>query len=260
MKIADQATDSTTHFGYETVPKDVKAGRVRAVFDSVVSRYDLMNDLMSGGVHRLWKNAMVDWLAPQPDWRVLDMAGGTGDIAFRVLGRMNRSNLAGGTGSIVVCDINHAMIEKGRDRAIDTGRLHGLDWTTGDAERLPFPDSHFDAYTVAFGLRNVTAIEDALKEARRVLAPGGRFLCLDFSHVTEPMLAALYDRYSFSVLPRLGQMVTGNDDAYRYLAESIRCFPDQNTLADMMDEAGFEQVSYRNLSGGIAALHSGWRL
>ena len=260
MKTDDQASDSTTHFGYETVPKDAKAGRVRAVFDAVATRYDLMNDLMSGGVHRLWKDAMVDWLAPQPGWRVLDMAGGTVDIAFRILDRMNKRSPSDFNGDIVVCDINHAMIERGRDRAIDKGHLHGLEWMTGDAERLPFPDNYFDAFTIAFGLRNVTAIDDALSEARRVLVPGGRFLCLEFSHVTEPMLAALYDRYSFSILPRLGQMVAGNDDAYRYLAESIRRFPDQDELAAMMGEAGFEQVSFRNLSGGIAAVHSGWRL
>ena len=260
MKTVDQTSDSTTHFGYETVPKNAKAGRVRAVFDAVAEHYDVMNDLMSGGVHRLWKDALVDWLAPQPNWRVLDVAGGTGDVTLRIARRMDKRGASNVTGRITVCDINRAMIERGRDRAIDAGRLHGLDWITADAEQLPVPDQHFDAYTIAFGLRNVTSVEEALKDAWRVLKPGGRFLCLEFSLVHNPLLAAVYDRYSFNVLPRLGQIVAGNGHAYRYLAESIRQFPDQDTLVSLMVEAGFENVSYRNLSGGIAALHSGWRL
>lgn len=257
MSIDAQTPENATHFGFETIAAAEKAGRVRAVFDAVAPKYDLMNDLMSGGVHRLWKDAMADWLAPRADWSIIDVAGGTGDIAFRLLDRM--SPLAD-SGSVTVCDINQAMLEHGRDRAIDKGKLEGLDWAVGNAESLPFPDMHFDAYTIAFGLRNVTEIQTALHEAKRVLKPGGRFLCLEFSKVVLPGLDKLYDTYSFSILPRLGQMVAGDSDAYQYLAESIRRFPEQDRLAEMMGEAGFGRVSYRNLAGGIAAIHSGWRL
>ena len=244
--------DNTTHFGFRTVPEDQKASMVREVFDSVASRYDLMNDLMSLGVHRLWKDAFVDWLRPRPGQRLIDVGGGTGDIAFRYRDR--------GGGAVVVCDINREMLAVGRDRAIDRGRLDGLSWVCGDAERLPVPSASFDAYTIAFCLRNVTRIDLALAEARRVLKPGGRFMCLEFSKVTVPGLAALYDQYSFKLLPALGQMVARNRDAYQYLVESIRKFPDQEGLAGMMRTAGLEQVKVRNLSGGIAAIHSGWRL
>ena len=260
MKIADQPPETKTHFGFETIPVETKTGRVRAVFDAVAPRYDVMNDLMSAGVHRIWKNAMVDWLAVRPGWHLIDVAGGTGDIALRILKRMSVHGQSFIDGQVTVCDINQTMLDHGRDRAMDAGRMHGLDWVAGDAQGLPFPDMHFDAYTIAFGLRNVTAIETALSEAHRVLKPGGRFLCLEFSHVVVPGLDTLYDAYSFFVLPRLGQLVTSDSDAYRYLAESIRRFPAQNALADMMVAAGFGQVSYRNLSGGIAAIHSGWRL
>jgi demethylmenaquinone methyltransferase/2-methoxy-6-polyprenyl-1,4-benzoquinol methylase len=253
------STEGTTHFGYTTVPRTEKAGRVRAVFDSVAAKYDVMNDVMSGGVHRLWKDAMVDWLAPRPGWNTIDVAGGTGDIALRIHNRMKRGASAQ-AGSIVVCDINEAMLSHGRDRALDRGVLHGLRWSVGNAECLPFSDMSFDAFTIAFGLRNVTDIDAALRDARRVLKPGGRFLCLEFSSVVVPGLAALYDRYSFSILPRLGSAIAGDAEAYRYLAESIRRFPDQQTLAERMTAAGFGNVAYRNLSGGIAALHSGWRL
>lgn len=257
MSIDAQTSENATHFGFETIAAAEKAGRVRAVFDAVAPKYDLMNDLMSGGVHRLWKDAMADWLAPRPDWSIIDVAGGTGDIAFRLLDRMTPRTESG---SVTVCDINQAMLEHGRDRALDMGKLGGLDWAVGNAESLPFPDMHFDAYTIAFGLRNVTEIQTALCEARRVLKPGGRFLCLEFSKVVLPGLDKLYDTYSFSILPRLGQMVAGDSDAYQYLAESIRRFPEQDRLVDMMDDAGFGRVSYRNLAGGIAAIHSGWRL
>ncbi|MDG2242663.1 MAG: bifunctional demethylmenaquinone methyltransferase/2-methoxy-6-polyprenyl-1,4-benzoquinol methylase UbiE [Rhodospirillaceae bacterium] len=252
-----QTSEKATHFGFETVAAAEKAGRVRGVFNAVAPKYDLMNDLMSGGVHRLWKDAMADWLAPRADWSIIDVAGGTGDIAFRLLERMKSYH---GSGSVTVCDINQAMLEYGRNRALDQGKLQGLEWVVGNAESLPFPDMHFDAHTIAFGLRNVTEIETTLKEARRVIKPGGRFLCLEFSTVVLPVLDKLYDTYSFSVLPRLGQMVAGDSDAYQYLAESIRRFPEQDTLVDMMGEAGFGRVSYRNLAGGIAAIHSGWRL
>ena len=259
-KTAGQPSESTTHFGFETVAAAAKSGRVRDVFGAVAPRYDIMNDLMSAGIHRLWKKAMVDWLGPRPAWQVIDVAGGTGDIALRLLNRMTNSGATPAVGQVTVCDINQSMLDHGRDRALDAGHLHGLDWVTGNAEALPFPDMHFDAYTIAFGLRNVTRIEKALSEARRVLKPGGRFLCLEFSHVVVPGLNTFYDAYSFSVLPRLGQVVAGNGDAYRYLAESIRQFPEQDALVEMMTAAGLGRVSYRNLSGGIAAMHSGWRL
>ena len=251
--------DDTTHFGFASVSKAAKAGRVRAVFDSVAPKYDLMNDLMSAGIHRAWKNAMVDWLAPRPGWSVLDVAGGTGDIAFRILRRMGEKTTRL-RGRVTVCDINEAMLNQGRDRALDQGFLNGLVWAVGNAEQTPFGDMSFDAYTIAFGLRNVTDIDAALWDARRVLKPGGRFLCLEFSKVVLPGLDALYDRYSFSILPKLGQAIAGDGEAYQYLAESIRRFPDQNTLVDKLTAAGFNRVSYRNLSGGIAAIHSAWRV
>jgi demethylmenaquinone methyltransferase/2-methoxy-6-polyprenyl-1,4-benzoquinol methylase len=247
-------------FGFETVAESEKAPRVRRVFESVAGRYDLMNDLMSGGVHRMWKQAFVDWLAPRPGQGLLDVAGGTGDIAFRVIERVGRARV----GAIVVCDLTPEMVAQGRDRAIDRGILPGGDcplyWAAGDAEALPVAESSVEAYTIAFGLRNVTHIEGALAEARRVLKPGGRFLCLEFSQVVVPLVDRLYDLYSFKVLPALGEAVTGDRDAYQYLVESIRRFPPQDELAAMMEAAGLERVSYRNLSGGIAAMHSAWRI
>ncbi len=243
---------ATTHFGYRTVGEDEKAPLVRDVFDSVAGRYDLMNDLMSLGVHRLWKAGFLDRLRPRPDMRLLDVGGGTGDIAFGFLER--------GGGRVDVCDINAEMLAVGRDRGLDRGLVESISWTTGDAESLPFPDSAFDAYTIAFCIRNVTRIDRALREARRVLRPGGRFLCLEFSHVTVPGLDRLYDAYSFALLPRVGQAVTGNRDAYQYLVESIRRFPDQQAFAAMIADAGLEKVRATNLSGGIAAIHSAWRL
>ncbi|MGE4063804.1 MAG: bifunctional demethylmenaquinone methyltransferase/2-methoxy-6-polyprenyl-1,4-benzoquinol methylase UbiE [Rhodospirillaceae bacterium] len=245
----------TTHFGYRTVDEHEKAHLVRGVFDSVASKYDLMNDLMSAGIHRLWKTAMVDWLAPRAGQSIIDVGGGTGDIATRILARVGED-----AGPVTVCDINHEMIRVGRDRIIDSGRLEGISWVCGDAERLPFPDMSFEAYTIAFCLRNVTRIDAALGEARRVLKPGGRFLCLEFSRVVVPVLEKLYDAYSFSVLPALGSLVTGDADAYRYLAESIRKFPAQSELLERMAHAGLKECKVRNLSGGIAALHSGWRV
>jgi demethylmenaquinone methyltransferase/2-methoxy-6-polyprenyl-1,4-benzoquinol methylase len=250
-------TGQQADFGFRTVPKAAKAALVRGVFDSVATRYDLMNDLMSAGVHRLWKAALIDWLNPRPPMRLLDVAGGTGDIAFRFLAR------TGGKGrgaSVLVCDINETMVGIGRDRAIDRGIIEGIDWITGDAERLPIADASVDAYTIAFGIRNVTELNKALAEARRVLRPGGRFLCLEFSRVVLPGLERLYDAYSFSVLPWLGRMVAGDRESYRYLAESIRRFPDQAQFAARMEAAGLGQVRYRNLSGGIAAIHSAWRI
>ncbi|TCS65118.1 bifunctional demethylmenaquinone methyltransferase/2-methoxy-6-polyprenyl-1,4-benzoquinol methylase UbiE [Varunaivibrio sulfuroxidans] len=248
---ADTGDAGTTHFGFKTVAEEEKASLVRGVFDNVATKYDLMNDLMSLGVHRLWKHEFVSWLRPKPSMRLLDVGGGTGDIAFRFREK--------GGGDVTVCDINAEMLKVGRDRAIDKGIVTGVDWITGDAENLPFPDASFDAYTIAFCIRNVTHIDRALNEARRVLKPGGRFLCLEFSHVVVPVLDKIYDAYSFGVLPNLGQAVAGDRASYQYLAESIRRFPPQEAFTDMIAAAGFDHVSYRNLTGGIAAIHSAWR-
>ena len=241
-----------THFGYQSVPDDEKSSLVRDVFDSVAPKYDLMNDLMSLGVHRIWKRAMMDWLAPRPGMRLLDVGGGTGDIALRFIER-------GGT-RVTVIDVNDEMLSQGRDRATDRGILDGIEWTRGDAENLPLADASQDAYTTAFCIRNVTHIDQALNEARRVLRPGGRFLCLEFSHTTLPGLERLYELYSFSVLSALGQMVTGDREAYQYLVESIRRFPDQRNFARMIEGAGLDNVRYRNLTGGVAAIHTAWRI
>lgn len=241
---------STTHFGFQQVSEADKPRLVREVFDAVAPRYDLMNDVLSGGLHRLWKVALVDWLRPRPGLKVIDVAGGTGDIASRILQRTQ------GQADITVCDINLSMLQEGRSRAPDAA----LRWMAGDAERLPFADCAFDAYTIAFGIRNVTHIDAALREAYRVLKPGGRFLCLEFSSVVLPGLDSLYDLYSFKVLPQLGGLIGGSFDAYQYLAESIRQFPDQQGFASMIGDAGFSQVSFRNQAAGIAAIHSAWRI
>ena len=239
-------------FGFQPVDPDAKSGLVRAVFDSVAGRYDLMNDLMSGGIHRLWKDTLMEMVAPKADMTLLDVAGGTGDIAFRFLQR--------GGGRAIVCDITESMVRVGRDRSFDRGILSGVNWTVGDAEKLPFASRSVDAYTIAFGLRNVTRIDAALSEARRVLKPGGKFFCLEFSHVVLPVLREAYDLYSFQVLPKLGRVVAGDEASYRYLAESIRRFPQQEALAKRIEAAGFGAVRVRNLTGGIAAIHSGWRI
>jgi demethylmenaquinone methyltransferase/2-methoxy-6-polyprenyl-1,4-benzoquinol methylase len=246
----------TASFGFRDVPEAEKEGLVREVFSSVAARYDLMNDLMSAGVHRIWKDAMVEWLNPQPGWRVLDVAGGTGDIAFRIA---EMARLRGGEADITVCDINAQMLGEGVRRAAEKGE-NAIRWVCGDAEKLPVPDSHFDAYTIAFGIRNVTHIDAALREACRVLKPGGRFLCLEFSHVDVPGLDALYDAYSFKLLPKIGGLVAGDEDSYRYLAESIRRFPPQAQFAQLIADAGLSQVKVRNLSGGIAAMHSAFKI
>ncbi|MGF1444755.1 MAG: bifunctional demethylmenaquinone methyltransferase/2-methoxy-6-polyprenyl-1,4-benzoquinol methylase UbiE [Pikeienuella sp.] len=248
----DTAPPRATHFGYETIPEAEKAARVRGVFSSVAARYDLMNDLMSGGVHRLWKEAMVAWLGPRPGMRLLDLAGGTGDIAFRVVARAPGAE-------VTVCDLTQEMLDEGARRAEARG-IGGVSWVQGDAMALPFADRSFDAVTIAFGIRNVTRPEQALSEAYRVLRPGGRFLCLEFSHVAPEALARAYDAYSFSVIPALGQAVTGDRASYQYLVESIRRFPDQVRFAEMIEAAGFSRVSCRNLSFGVAALHAGWRV
>ncbi len=243
----------TTHFGYDEVPLAEKGPRVRDLFARVSGRYDLMNDLMSGGIHRLWKAAMLNRLAPRAGERILDVAGGTGDIALRIAQRAPEAR-------VVVLDLTPEMLALGRDRALDRGIIEGIDWLAGDAQSLPLPDRSVSAYTIAFGLRNVTQPERALAEARRVLKPGGRFLCLEFSAVILPVLDRLYGLYSFQVLPRLGAIVARDRDSYRYLAESIRRFPPQPELAGLMEDAGFRRVGWRNFSGGIAALHHGWRL
>ncbi len=255
----DPSSQGTASFGFREVSAEEKPSLVRDVFESVADRYDLMNDLMSGGIHRLWKSTMIDWLRPRAGQDFIDVAGGTGDVAFRILERLKD---AGSTAAsrVVVCDLTPAMLAVGRDRAIDRGMLSGIEWVNGDAENLPFAERSFDAYTVAFGFRNVTHLDQALTEARRVLRPGGRLLCLEFSHVAVPVLDRLYDLYSFHVLPLLGQIVARDRPAYQYLVESIRRFPRQDDLAQRIAAAGFERVTFRNLTGGIAALHSAWRL
>jgi demethylmenaquinone methyltransferase / 2-methoxy-6-polyprenyl-1,4-benzoquinol methylase len=254
--MSDEHTSARTDFGFRRVPEREKAPLVRAIFDSVAVRYDIMNDLMSAGIHRWWKSEMVVALKPRSGQRLLDVAGGTGDIALRALPRV------GGTaeGGVVVCDVSEAMLAIGRARALDQGILTGIEWLCADAERLPVADRSVDFYTIGFGLRNVTRIDAALAEARRVLKPGGRFLCLEFTPEITPFLQPLYDLYSFQIVPLLGQVVTGDRDAYAYLVESIRRFPRQSELAEMIAGAGLDQVKFRNLTGGVAALHSAWRL
>jgi len=247
----------TTHFGFQDVALEDKQDLVNGVFQSVAQRYDLMNDLMSGGLHRVWKNAMVTTLNPprgDAPFALLDVAGGTGDIAFRA------AEASGYGFQATVCDINPNMLSVGRERAVKR-RLDGqVSFVEGNAETLPFPDRHFDAYTIAFGIRNVPRIDTALGEAFRVLKPGGRFLCLEFSTVDVPGLDRLYDLFSFKVIPPLGRAVTGDAASYQYLVESIRKFPKPNPFAEMVRAAGFSRVSWQSLSGGIVALHSGWRL
>ena len=246
--------EKTTHFGYQTVPESEKAQRVAGVFDSVASRYDLMNDLMSMGVHRLWKRYTIELSGVRAGQRVLDLAGGTGDLAARF------SRLVGRNGEVVVADINAPMLELGRRRLTDQGLVGNLRYVQVNAEHLPFPDDHFDCITIAFGLRNVTHKDIALESMQRVLKPGGRLLVLEFSKPTLPGLKPLYDLYSFTVLPAVGKLVTKDAASYRYLAESIRMHPDQQTLKTMMESAGFERCDYHNLSGGIVALHRGYKL
>ena len=246
--------DKTTHFGFDTIPEAEKAGRVHGVFSSVASKYDVMNDAMSLGIHRLWKDAMMDWLAPRPDTHLLDVAGGTGDIAFRYIKR------AKGMARATVLDMTEDMLIEGEKRAEADALADRLEWIVGDAMALPFEAGRFDVYTISFGIRNVTRIEDALAEAFRVLRPGGRLMVLEFSQLPNPGMQWLYDRYSFNVIPAMGQAIAGDRDSYQYLVESIRRFPDQEAFAQMIRAAGFERVSYRNLSMGIAALHSGWKI
>ncbi|HRY18156.1 MAG TPA: bifunctional demethylmenaquinone methyltransferase/2-methoxy-6-polyprenyl-1,4-benzoquinol methylase UbiE [Candidatus Competibacteraceae bacterium] len=243
----------TTHFGYQTVAANEKARKVAGVFDSVASRYDLMNDLMSLGVHRLWKRFAVSLCGIHRGDRVLDLAGGTGDLSSRLL------HMAGPKGLVVLSDINASMLHEGRKRLVDEGAVGNIVYVQADAEQLPFPDNTFDCLTIGFGLRNVTRKERALEAMYRTLKPGGRAIILEFSHPVVPGLKPAYDLYSFAVLPFLGKLVAGDTASYRYLAESIRMHPDQSTLLHMMEAAGFERCQYFNLSGGIVAVHRGYK-
>ena len=242
----------TIDFGFQNIERTTKAGLVRNVFDTVAKKYDFMNDLMSGGVHRLWKNAMIDWMAPQPNQHLVDLAGGTGDISLRYL--------KSGGGSACITDINQEMIRFGQRRVQLQRQSSKLSWCVGNAEAMPIASETADFVTIAFGLRNVTNQQLALGEAYRILKPGGRFLCLEFSHVQSKPLARLYDAWSFKLLPAMGQIVVGDASSYRYLVESIRRFPSKEVLADMLATAGFAQIRVRCMSAGIACIHSGWKL
>ena len=245
--------EQTTHFGFETVPEAEKAIKVQSVFNSVAGKYDIMNDVMSMGIHRIWKEAMMDWLAPRPGQKLLDVAGGTGDISFKFLNRA-------GSGHATVLDITENMLIAGRKRAEADKMLNSIDWVVGDAMALPFADNSFDVYTISFGIRNVTRPQEALNEAFRVLRPGGRLMVLEFNQIPVPLVQKAYDIYSFNVIPRMGKLIANDRESYQYLVESIRKFPDQETFLSMVQEAGFKNTNYRNLSLGIAALHSGWKI
>lgn len=278
----------STHFGFETVSEDEKTEKVYKVFENVAQKYDVMNDAMSLGIHRLWKDALLHLMSPTPGTLLLDVAGGTGDISFRFLdyirSRQDRearrdtlsrqsaswqeiteayqpgqSDTQGGV-QAVVCDINKEMLKVGRQRAADRGYGTGLSWVVGNAEELPFDNDKFDFYTIAFGIRNVTHIDQALQEAHRVLKPGGRFLCLEFSRVSNPLLSRVYDAYSFQLIPVLGEVIAGDWKSYQYLVESIRRFPDQEEFKAMIEDAGFFKVQFHNLTGGVVAIHSGFKL
>ena len=251
MSSQDNLTDDTTDFGFERVKTAEKAGRVREVFDSVAAQYDLMNDLMSGGLHRLWKRFTIELSAVRSGQTVLDIAGGTGDLAAKF------SKLVGADGKVILADINAAMLSVGRDRLIDRGALSNIDVVQADAQFLPFDNNSIDCITIAFGLRNVTDKAKALKSMHRVLKPGGRVLVLEFSKPTSPLLSKVYDAYSFSALPAMGKLITDDVDSYRYLAESIRKHPDQESLLEMVEDAGFVDCRYHNMTGGIVAVHRG---
>ena len=250
--MADKS-ENTTHFGFETVIESEKVKRVKDVFRNVSSKYDLMNDLMSGGVHRLWKDAMMDWINPRQGQRLLDAAGGTGDISFRFVKRA-------GDAHATVLDLTTKMLKEGKSRAEAAQLNENLEWVVGDAMALPFSNNTFDVYTISFGIRNVTKPQEALKEAYRVLKPGGRLMVLEFSHIPNDLLRWAYDKYSFNFIPAIGQMIVSDRESYQYLVESIRKFPDQDSFLEMVSIAGFENVKYRNLTMGVACLHSGWKL
>jgi len=238
-------------FGERSVDADEKTKLVQGVFDSVASKYDVMNDVMSGGVHRLWKDHLIRRIRPRAGLHYLDVAGGTGDISFRIRKK------AGKDARITLCDLDEQMLRVGRDRSIDKGMMNDFDWITGNAESLPIPDKSVDVYTIAFGLRNVTHIDTALAEAVRVLKPGGRFYCLEFSHVTDPYFADIYDKYSYALIPKMGEIIAKDRDSYQYLVESIRKFPKQKDLVTRMEHAGFIRANYTNLSYGLVAIHEG---
>ncbi|MFN3581137.1 MAG: bifunctional demethylmenaquinone methyltransferase/2-methoxy-6-polyprenyl-1,4-benzoquinol methylase UbiE [Pseudomonas sp.] len=246
-----QKPDHTTHFGFETVAESEKAAKVAEVFHSVAAKYDLMNDLMSAGIHRLWKRFTIELSGVRPGNKVLDIAGGTGDLTRKF------SKLVGPQGEVVLADINDSMLKVGRDRLLDLGVAGNVRFVQADAEALPFPDNHFDCITIAFGLRNVTHKDVAIASMLRVLKPGGRLLVLEFSKPRNALLSKAYDQYSFKLLPLMGKLVTNDADSYRYLAESIRMHPDQETLKAMMEAAGFARVTYHNMTGGVVALHRG---
>lgn len=246
--------DKKTSFGFEEVSAPEKVSRVADVFRRVAPHYDLMNDLMSGGLHRYWKNELVKMIRAAPHGQYLDVAAGTGDVARRL-----KASLPSGRAQFYLCDYNDAMLVQGRDRALDEGDIEDLSWICGDATRLPFPDNTFDAYTISFGLRNVVDMDQALGEARRVLKPGGLFVCLEFSKIEQSLLRAFYKLYAFQIIPRLGNMVAQDEDAYRYLVESIEKFPEQSLLCAHMEKAGLTRVTYRNMTSGIVALHSGMK-
>ncbi|XP_053558021.1 2-methoxy-6-polyprenyl-1,4-benzoquinol methylase, mitochondrial [Bombina bombina] len=286
--IQTEASGKETHFGFQTVPEEEKGEKVYQVFESVAQKYDIMNDSMSLGVHRLWKDYLVKLMNPTPGTQLLDVAGGTGDVAFRFIdyiraqkeklirqklksqqtlpwSEISRTYQQNGLGDLsgsqaVICDINKEMLKVGKQKALKLSYSDGLSWVAGDAEELPFVDEKFDVYTIAFGIRNVTHIEQALREAYRVLKPGGRFLCLEFSQVNNPLLARLYDLYSFQVIPVLGEVIAGDWKSYQYLVESIRRFPPQDEFKDMIEDAGFFKVNYHNLTSGVVAIHSGFKL
>ncbi|WGI21836.1 bifunctional demethylmenaquinone methyltransferase/2-methoxy-6-polyprenyl-1,4-benzoquinol methylase UbiE [Amylibacter sp. IMCC11727] len=246
-------SQNTTHFGFKTVNETEKAGMVEGLFSSVASKYDVMNDAMSMGIHRIWKDAMMDWLAPRNGQKLLDVAGGTGDIAFRFLKRAPEAHAT-------VFDMTQGMLDAGRERAEAADMADRLDWVCGDAMAMPFADNSFDVYTISLGIRNVTRPADALAEAYRVLKPGGRLMVLELSQIPNPALQWAYDKYSFNVIPKMGKVIANDADSYQYLVESIRRFPDQDTFLQMVKDAGFENAKYRNLSMGIVALHSGWKI
>ena len=245
--------DDTTHFGFENVKVEEKAGKVAEVFHSVADQYDLMNDVMSFGIHRLWKRFTIELSGVRNGQKVLDIAGGTGDLTLKF------ASLVGKQGQVILSDINASMLGNGRSRLIDKGVTGNVDYVQADAQYLPFPDNTFDCITIAFGLRNVTDKDMALRSMYRILKPGGRLLVLEFSKPVTPGLKPVYDFYSFKLLPKLGKLIANDEDSYRYLAESIRMHPDQHTLKDMMQQAGFEDCSYHNLTGGIVALHRGYK-
>ena len=245
--------EESTHFGFSTVAKDEKAGKVAEVFHSVADKYDLMNDLMSGGIHRLWKRFTIDCSGARPGQRILDLGGGTGDLTAKF------SRIVGDKGQVVLADINNSMLNVGRDKLRNSGIVGNVHYVQANAEELPFPDDYFDCITISFCLRNVTEKEKALRSMFRVLKPGGRLLVLEFSKPKFTFLSKIYDVYSFHLLPKMGKIVTNDSDSYRYLAESIRMHPDQETLEGMMQEVGFENTQYYNLTGGIVALHKGYK-